>query len=277
IEFVSGFFSFFSEFKTVIFYLIVLLAGLIRVVNVKQVLLAGVIGGCLVLFALVWTQIKGQYRSFLNGGTRQQVTTVSQDAALNKLYDLSNNVDEESLNSSVYQLLDRLQYTYHFARTIGRVPSVIPFQKGKNWTDNIQFVTTPRFLNPNKPTFDATEKAKKYTGLRYAGRRSGASFSLGYFAECYIDFGSWGMMFPLFLIGLMYGLAYWYLLRNSSNNYIFNYAVVGAFFMEFNAFEMDGTLLIGRFLATFVTFVFLIKVAFPMIITYISEPQPVKR
>ncbi|MEO6329113.1 MAG: hypothetical protein ABIO55_09280, partial [Ginsengibacter sp.] len=128
IEFISGFFSFFSEFKTVIFFLIVLLAGLIRVVNVKQVLLAGVIGSCLVLFALVWTQIKGQYRSFLNGGTRQQVTTVSQDEALNKLYDLSNNVDEESLNSSVYQFLDRLQYTYHFARTIDRVPSIIPFQ-----------------------------------------------------------------------------------------------------------------------------------------------------
>lgn len=273
IEFVSGFYSFFSEFKTVIFYLVVLLLSLIRVINVKQVIIAALIIAGMVFFALVWTGIKAQYRSFLNQGSRQQVAAASREDALNKLYDLSNDINEEALNSSVYQFLDRLQYTYHFALTIDRVPSILPHTNGKNWMDNIEYVTMPRFLNPNKPVFDATEKAKKYSGRRLAGRRSGASFSLGYFAECYIDFGLWGMMFPLFLIGLMYGATYWYLMKNSSNNFIFNYSVVGAFFMEFFAFEMDGTYLLGRFLATLVTFVILIKLFFPWIMNYISEPQ----
>jgi len=169
-------------------------------------------------------------------------------------------------------MLDRLQYTFHFARTIQRVPSEIPFQNGKNWSDNIEFSTTPRFLNPNKPVLDATEKTKKYTGLAYAGLSSGASFSLGYFAECYIDFGFWGMMFPLFVIGFFYGLTYKYLMKNSSRNFIFNYAVVGAFFGEFFAFEMDGTYLLGRFLASLVTFIFCIKFFFPWVIRYISIP-----
>jgi hypothetical protein len=158
-----------------------------------------------------------------------------------------------------------------------RVPAVIPFQNGKNWSDNIEFATTPRILNPNKPSLDATEKTKRYTGLSYLGRQFGASFSLGYFAECYIDFGFWGMMFPLFLIGIMYGITYTYLMKNASRNFVFNYSVVGAVFLEFAAFEMDGTFLLGRFLATLVTFIFCIKVFFPWVLRYISVPATKKQ
>ena len=276
VEFLSGFYSFFSDFKTVIYFIMVLLLGLLQVINIKKVIYGGIIISCLAVFALVWTGIKTKYRSYLNQGTKDQVAAVSQGEALNKIYDLSSNVDEESLNSSQYQFLDRLQYTYHFAKTIQRVPSVIPFQNGRNWLDNIEFATTPRILNPDKPTFDATEKTKQYTGLAYAGRMSGASFSLGYFAECYIDFGFLGMMFPLFLIGVIFGLTYLYLMRHASRNYIFNYSVVGAFFLEFLAFETDGTLLLGRFLASLVTFIFLIKFFFPWLMDYISVPQQKK-
>lgn len=270
LEFVSGFYSYFSEFKTVIYFTIVLLLGLLQEINIKKVIYGGIIGAFLGLFALVWTGIKGEYRSYLNGGTNQQVTGVSQEDALTKIYDLSSNVDENDLNSNTYRFLDRLQYTFHFAKTIERVPSVIPYQDGDNWLENIAFCTTPRFLNPNKKMFDATEKTKLYTGLAYAGRMSGASFSLGYFAECYIDFGLWGMMIPLFLIGIMYGATYYWLMTNASHNYIFNFSVVGAFFLEFYAFEMDGTLLLGRFLATLVTFFFLVKFFFPRVYNYIS-------
>ena len=276
IEFVSGFYSFFSEFKTVIYFSVVLLLGLMQEINIKKVIYGSVIGAFLGLFALVWTGIKGEYRSFLNGGSGQQVAATSQEDALNKIYDLSSNVDENELNSNMYQFLDRLQYTFHFAKTIERVPKVIPFQQGDNWLDNIEFCTTPRFLNPNKKIFDATEKTKQYTGLAYSGRLSGASFSLGYFAECYIDFGLFGMMFPLFLIGIMYGATYYWLMTNASKNYVFNFSVVGAFFLEFYAFEMDGTLLLGRFLATLVTFFFLVKFFFPWIYNYIAVP-PVKK
>lgn len=276
IEFLSGFFSFFSSFKNVIYAIVVLLLSLVQIINIKKVVYGGIITGGLFLFALVWTNIKTTYRSFINGGSKDQVISVSKEDALTKIYDLSSNVDNEALNSSMYQMLDRLQYTYHFARTIQRVPSVIPFQNGKNWMANIEFATTPRFLNPNKPSLDATEKTKQYTGLAYIGQAGGASFSLGYFAECYIDFGFWGMMFPLVIIGLVYGLTYVYFMKNASQNFIFNYAIVGAFFMEFFAFEMDGTFLLGRFLASLVTFIFCIKVFFPWVINYISVPQSKK-
>jgi hypothetical protein len=151
-----------------------------------------------------------------------------------------------------------------------RVPSVLPHTDGQDWLDNLLFVTTPRFLNPNKPNYDPTSRARKYTGRMLSGLGQGASFSLGYFAECFIDFGLYGMMFPLFVIGMLYGLVYFYFMRTASKNLLLNYAMVGAFFWEFNAFEMDGAFLLGRFFTSLVTFLFLLRFVFPYIIDYIT-------
>ena len=270
LEFLSGFLSFFSDFKTVIFYLAVLILTLVDKLSFKQIFSVIVIGILLGFFGLIWTNVKGEYRSFLNSGSTQQVVGVESDAALNKLYDLSSEVNDEKLNGSVVQMLDRLQYTYHFAKTIDRMPSVLPFEYGDNWLSSLSFATTPRFLNPDKPTYDATAKVRKYTGLRYLGKEHGVSFSLGYFADCFIDLGLIGMMFILLLLGFLYAKIYFYIIKNASKNIVFNYCAVCAFFMEFNALEMDSTFILGRLFATVVTFFVLIKFFFPWLIRHLS-------
>jgi large-conductance mechanosensitive channel len=196
---------------------------------------------------------------------------VQREEAIDKLIDLSSKVDAESLNESVVGFLDRLQYTYHFAKTIDRVPEILPYENGKNWLASLEFTTTPRILNPDKPLYEATVKTKKYTGIKYLGQKDGVSFSLGYFPDSYIDFGIYGMMVFLMALGIMYALVYRYLLKNASTNVVFNYATVGAFFLEFNALEMDSTYLLGRFFASLVTFVFLVKFVFPMLIKSMSK------
>jgi len=276
IEFLSGFVSFFSEFKTVIFYVIILGLTLVSIINFQRVFYGSIIGIALAFFALSWGVIKTDYRDFLNGGEKSQSVVVTRDEALNKIYQLSSKIDQNSLEASAEDLLTRIQYTFHFAKTLQRVPAIIPFQNGQNWLDNLEFTTTPRFLNPDKPTIDNSVKATKYTGINYLTAKSGVSFSLGYFAECYIDFDKYGMMVLLLMIGTLYGIVYNYLMRKSSNNIIFNYSVVCAFFFEFYSFEMDGTYLLGRFFSNFVTFVLLINLFFPAIIDYISI-NPVKR
>ena len=270
LEFVNGFLGFFSDFKTVIYFLIVLMLSLVEKLDFKQVVQIGVITILLCFFGLFWTNIKGNYRAFLNGGEKSQAVTVEKGAAIDRLVQLSGNVDNESLNGSVESLLDRLQYTYHFAKTIDRIPAVMPYENGANWLRSLEFATTPRILNPDKPNYDATEKTKKYTGIRYAGRAQGASFSLGYFPDCYIDFGIYGMMGLLFIIGMLYKFIYSYLLRKSSKNLVFNYAVVGAFFLEFNALEMDSTYLLGRLFSSIITFYILVRFFFPWVIRYIT-------
>lgn len=270
LEFLNGFLGFFSDFKTVIYFLIVLIFSLVERLDFKRVFSVIVIAGLLGFFAILWTNIKGEYRAFLNKGERAQVVSVERGEALDKLVDLSSKTSNEGLNGSVVDFLDRLQYTYHFAKTIERIPSILPFEYGNNWLRSLEFTTTPRILNPDKGVYDATEKTKKYTGIRYAGRLLGASFSLGYFPDAYIDFGIYGMMGVLLTIGLLYMCIYSYLLRKSSKNLVFNYAVVGAFFLEFNALEMDSTFLLGRLFSSMVTFYILVRFFFPWVIRYIT-------
>ena len=272
-EFLSGFFSFFSDFKTVIYFLIILLLTLIGSVNFRRILYGLTIIILMAAMTLFWSSIKVSYRAFLNGGKKSQAVVVSKEEAFNKLQSLSNDVDQSSLEGSVKTSLDRIQYTYYFAKTIERVPDVIPFQNGKNWLDNIVFCTTPRFLDPDKPTIDNSLKTTKYTGIRHLGAKSGVSFSLGYFAEFYIDFGFYGMMVGILILGFVYGRIYNYFMRWSSNNLIFNYAVVGSFFLEFIGFEADGTFLLGRLLASLLTYILLINYAFPLILDFISADR----
>ncbi|MEO5968010.1 MAG: hypothetical protein ABIP68_05870, partial [Ferruginibacter sp.] len=254
IEFVLGFLSFFSDFKTVFFFLAFLALSFIIYIKLKHLVISIFVLFALVFLGIKWTSIKGEYRSFLNQGTKSQHVGVSSEAALNKLIQLGSENTENLKDDATYDFLDRIQYTYHLAKTMDRVPSVLPYENGGNIAKIFQFVLIPRILNPNKPRWEATVKTKKYTGLSYAGYTQGVSFSLGYFADCYIDFGYYGMMIPLFLLGIIMGGSYFYFVKHSSSNYIFNFAVVGAMFMEFNAFEMDGTFLLGRLYSTLVVF-----------------------
>jgi len=272
-EFLSGFYSFFSDFKIVIYYLAILLMTFIAAINFRQFLIACLLGTAMFYIGLMWTSIKGDYRSFLNKGSTQKVAAVSKDEAIDKLIALSGQANETGIEGSTTALLDRMQYTYHFAKTLERVPEIIPFQNGDNWLTNIEFATTPRFLNPDKPTVDNSVKATKYTGIRYATAKQGVSFSLGYFAEFYIDFGSYMMMPAILLLGFIYARLYRFFLTNPSDNPVFNYAIVGAFFFEFFNFEMDGTFLAVRLFASIVTFFAMNFFFSKPLLKYISIPN----
>lgn len=257
LEFATGFFSYFSNFKVVFFFVAFIYLIYVRRVYFKHVLALIFFFVFAFTMGVLWTSIKQEYRKFLNGGTKSQVVAVSKDEAMDKILELGSAQDQATLDASVAVFLLRLQYVYHLAKTMDRVPSAIPYQQGSNWGKTLEFVLTPRALNPNKPIYDATSKTTYYTGIRYSGAKSGASFSLGYFGDSYIDFGLWGMWIPLLLLGFLYGSTYFYFLRHSSGNFVFNYAVVAGIFMEFIPFEMDSTYLLGRLFSTLLVFTIL--------------------
>ena len=65
----------------------------------------------------------------------------------------------------------------------------------------------PRLLFVDKDVIDDTARTNLYTG-GLAGSSEGTSISLGYVAEAYIDFGTFGMFAALLAIGLLYGAIY---------------------------------------------------------------------
>jgi hypothetical protein len=277
LEFAMGFYSYFSDFKTIIFFIGFLFLCLIAYVRFNQMLVAVFSLIILVFAGIFWTSVKGEYRSFLNKGSKSQSVQVEKGEALSKLLELSQNRNENNFDDATENFLDRLQYTFHMAKAMDRVPSVIPYQNGDNWATTFAFVFTPRVLNPDKGTYDASIKASKYTGIQYSGVKKGTSVSLGYFADGYIDFGYVGMFIPLLILGFIYGKSYFYFIKKSSNNYIFNYAVVGALFMELFAFESDNIFVVGRLYVNLVVF-FLLKIFFfPRLMNYIRMPlKPVE-
>ena len=273
LEFALGFFSFFSEFKTVIYFIFFLLLCLLAVVKFNKMMIF-VIGVAFMFFAGVfWTSIKGEYRGFINKGSSTQTVQVEKGEALDKLLELSDKQNSNSFSDAIESFLDRLQYTYHLAKTMDRVPAVIPHQNGSNWGNTLVFILTPRIIDPNKGTYDASEKASKYSGIQYSGKKRGVSISLGYFADGYIDFGYVGMFIPLLILGFIYGSTYYYFIRKSSNNFIFNYAVVGALFMGFMSFESDNIYVAGRLYVNLMVFFVLRLFLFPKLMAYISMPK----
>jgi hypothetical protein len=270
-EFLSGFYSYFSDFKSVIFFSLFLFFFFVRKIAFKNLVFT-ITAGLLALVGMAfYSGIKGEYREYLNQGSSAQVIKVGKIEALTKLVDIASNSDK-NIDESISGFLDRFQYTFHLAKAMDLIPAKMDFQHGRNWGTTLEFVLTPRLLNPDKPIYEASKKASKYTGIMYSGYEQGVSFSLGYFADGYVDFGTVGMMIPLLFIGFAYGASYFHFVRKSSKNYLFNVAVVGAMFMEFFAYEMDSTFLTGRFLATLLTYTMLKYFFFPWLIKQLQEP-----
>jgi hypothetical protein len=271
LDFVGGFFSFFSSFKDVFFYTAVVLMTFITRINFKLSVRGAIVVFLLFYIAVVWTVIKGDYRQFLNEGSGQQVVNVSQEQAFNKLSDLLATVNKETVNEGIGSFFYRMQYVYHLAKAIDMVPENIPFQHGALWRETVEFTTVPRMFNPNKGTYDASIKASKFTGIHYLGGAQGVSYSLGYFADSYVDFGFPGMFIVLAIIAFIWAKVYRFFLLKSTGNIVVNYAIVTAFFIQFSFFEMDGTFMFGRLFTSFVVFLVLKYTLFPRMEKFISN------
>lgn len=272
LEFLSGFYSFFSNFKDPIFYFLIVYLGFVQSVDMKKFIRSALLMLFLAVMFLMWTNVKGTYRDFLNGQTKSQSVEVSQGEAYSKLTDLvTKGMTKEEFDWAVVTSLYRIEYTYHFSVVMDRVPSLIPHEYGNLLLSSLLFVTTPRFLNPDKGQLDASAKTTKYTGILYAGVDKGVSISLGYMVECYIDFGYVGMFVPLYIIGLWLGFIFLYFVREKGMNTILAYALASSIIIHFQAFETDSIIIFGRTLVNFAIFAILMKYFLPIITSYLRE------
>ncbi len=270
-EFTVGLYSYFSSFKEVIFFVIILSFTFIKLIEFKQFIRLLFIGLSLMLLLLTWSAIKGEYRNYLNQGSRQQVVSVSREDALGKIGEQVTNLDYEKYQKALTYTAYRLQYVYHFALSMDKVPDDIPFQNGKIWGENISYVLTPRILNPNKKLYNASEKASKFTGKKFAGLKEGSSFSLGYFADAFVDFGPIGMFIVLIGMSLFTGFIYKTFYNMVSLNLFLRFGLVNVALFNFASFESDGLYMFGRLLTDFIVFYFLARFVFPSIQKWVYD------
>lgn len=216
-EVVLGFASYFSSFKVVLIFSVIALFWYgknIRLSRLPLYLLAFVALGYL---GTLWTAVKGDYRNYLSGGESVQKVTVSTTEALGQFINLAGRVNEEELSLASYSLVDRIGYLDFFSLVMKRVPEEIPHEEGAVWRAAISHILKPRMFFPNKASIDDSEHTRKYAGAMVANQGMGASHSLGYMVDSYIDFGPFFMVVPIFLFGCFGGWVYKNLLTNSYN------------------------------------------------------------
>lgn len=168
----------------------------------------GGLGCAVVITAVVWTGIKGDYRRDFDDGMGQQsrVTRIQHIAALAK--------DWFALGPGEFMkdadlTVSRIWAVHYPALAFARVPSVIPHQDGDILSRALLHIVTPRFAFPDKAELASdSEMVRRYAGVRVAGAEQGTSIAFGYVAESYIDFGMPVMLLPIFVFGIVMGVAY---------------------------------------------------------------------
>lgn len=203
-EFISGFASYFADFKTVVFMTVIAYLALYKIGHMKFLFL-GIAFVAFGYLGVIWTSIKMDYREYLNQDSGQQVVAVSDGDAINYLMTNIGNIPEEQLVLGFEAMIDRISYIDYFASAMDYVPRVVPYENGKLTKDAIMHVLVPRLFNPDKAAIDDSQHLTKYTGVFYADAAMGVSFALGYVPDFYVDFGPVFMFLALFLFGKLIG------------------------------------------------------------------------
>jgi hypothetical protein len=236
--------GFFSDFRTVFFVtLFAALASGVRV-SARALLGSGALAALMLALSIAWTAVKGDFRSFVSGGQITQIITVDYTTRVAKLYELVTNLNAEALVNAADQFLRRLSYVEFFSVVLVHVPASTPHTLGAILLDAVLRPFMPRLLFVDKNVIDDTARTNLYTG-GLAGSDEGTSISLGYIAEAYVDFGTFGMFAALMVIGLFYGSVYRLLLRWRRSRGLLGMAMATAVLMTASAMESSFTKVFG--------------------------------
>src|SRR5205814_5129677 len=154
-----------------------------------------------------------------------------------KLADLVESVTWDNFTDGIDALILRVSYVNFFALTLENVPARVPYENGELWGGSVMHVLTPRFLFPDKPALDDSERTRLYTGVQVSGIESGTSIGIGYVGESYIDYGPVWMFAPIVLLGVLYGLINRFFLTRT--RYKLLGAALSVSVLIFSAYEIE--------------------------------------
>jgi hypothetical protein len=270
-EVVSGFGGFFGAFKTAFFVLVIAYGAATVRWRARRALVIGGIIGSLFFLGLVWTAVKVDYRDSLNLGQRDQVIRVDLQDRYARLFDLIGGLERADLRQSLRDLADRIAYVDYFSRVLVMVPDVRPYEGGALWLGALRHVLMPRLLFPDKAARPLdTDLTARYTGMSMRAAGRGTSISMGYVAETYIDFGVPVMFSLLFVLGLLWGGIYRFLIGGSRSLLVLSYGLTISVLLPLYQFEINNVKLLGGVLSSFIVAVLVQRFVFPFMLPYLS-------
>ena len=206
-EILLGITGFFAGYREPIVMAIIALFEVFNPRRVQQWIGVTVIALALGALSLFWMSVRANYRQSFDNETFAN----SESARFSRMGELSNTwlTDRHDIFDDMDALVDRLWVVYYPALAVARVPKVLPYTDGAILFGALQHVFSPRVFFPSKAELaNDSDMVRKYSGLFVAGTAQDTSIAFGYAGESYIDFGLPWMFIPVFLYGLLAGLAY---------------------------------------------------------------------
>lgn len=250
-EFAQSIGSYFSSFSDVFIYSLVGLAAANVRVTLRRVVPVVLAGTAMIATGVVWTAVKKDYRDFVSTGFNDQAIRVGPEERVGKLFELVTGLDGDRLVKASDDMVQRLMYFEFFGVVMNRVPAGQPHTGGEIWSGAAMAPFTPRLLFPNKPVIDDTRLTERYTGIHQAAWQNGASISLGYMGEAYIDFGPVGMFAAIAALGAGMGLLYRWLLGQKGPRLVLGAALAPVALMPAHLLESSSLKVIAPLVLSF--------------------------
>jgi len=271
-EIIIGMTGFFAEFKNGVLTLLVAVMAARPRLRASDLAAAAIMGSLILFVATFWTAIKVDYRALVNAGTGAQVVEVPLDERLAHIARAFGDLDGATLADSFELLVDRHGYIGYLALVMQNVPAYVPHEDGKLTLGVISHITMPRIFFPDKPPLPSdTDVMKQYTGLTDTWNEN-TSISIGNLGELYVDFGLIGGLMAELVIGLMAGLVYRTLRKNSRCPAIVTAGLCVMIALPLAYFGTAYVKLIGSFVFTSVIAVLLQRIVAPALFAARGAP-----
>lgn len=169
------------------------------------------------LFLTVYQGIKAEYRRVV---WEEEISFEEKIGLLSELITFSSiqetfNEDIDH-NDSVLQTIHRLNQGWQTSMVMDQVPKNVPFENGAALMEDVVSSIVPRFLYPDKRVVNDYQRFNYYTGYSL---NSSTSMSIGVIGDVYINFGFYGSIVALFLLGMFFSrISLWFYNSYISNN-----------------------------------------------------------
>jgi hypothetical protein len=114
--------------------------------------------------------------------------------------------DRRGSHALLAQSVDRIALLPQAANVLAKTPGLVPYQKGRTYS---YFAATliPRAVWPNKPSINEANRFYQVAyGVTAKEDLEGVSIAVGCLTESFINFGWWGVMPVMFVIGVIVGV-----------------------------------------------------------------------
>lgn len=251
LELTLGMIGFFAEFREPLFIAVVVVAEQFDYRRAGHWVSLATVGTVMGLTGVLWIGIRSPLRQYADQLSSLTVADrIDYSAALAQ--DFFSGSTERKLDA-VDTFIDRMWDVYYPALALARVPSQVAHTDGALMTTAVQHVLTPRLLVPDKQDVESDSlQVRRFAGTYVAGPEQNTTISFGYAIQSYIDYGIPLMFVPVFVYGILMGMAYRFLLRVLVHREISVAVVTVIFWMTLYAANKSWAKLLGLSMTMFV-------------------------